>query len=50
MKIKLKPGIKIGQVNNCYGLDLKEFYKLQSGKTIEVDKIPKGLENKIEKK
>ena len=51
MKIKLKK--KIERAYNFYGLDLNDWYRLQSGVIIDVDEIhPKLLDfvNVIKKK
>ena len=44
MKIKLKKGVKLRPIKNKYGLSLSEFYSLQAGRGITVDKMPDGLE------
>ena len=44
MKIKLKKGVKLRPIKNKYGLSLSEFYSLQAGRVITVDKMPDGLE------
>jgi len=44
MKIKLKKGVKLRPIKNKYGLSLSEFYGLQAGRVITVDKMPDGLE------
>jgi|TARA_Y100000034_G_scaffold9885_2_gene10474 hypothetical protein len=48
MKIKKKQACKIEPTNNKHGLDLNDFYNLQSGKTIEINLLPDSLRGKVE--
>jgi len=49
MKIKLKKGAVLAPTNNKHGLNLDDYYLLESGKTIKVKKIPDSLRGLVEK-
>ncbi len=47
MKVKLKDGIKLTSMNNHCWLDTKVWTKLNQGKTVDFDEIPKHLEDEL---
>ncbi len=48
MRIKKKKGRKLLPIKNKYGLDLGDFYNLQSGKIVTVDSVPKQLKGMVD--
>jgi hypothetical protein len=48
MKIKLKKGLLVPRENSFSGLSKKDWNKMNSGKSIELEVLPKALEPYIE--
>ena len=49
MKIQLIEGKNINPTCNLHGLSLNDYYNLESGKKIEVKKIPDSLKGLVAK-
>ena len=47
MKIKLKEGVKLTSTDNHFRLDLDVWKALNQGKTVELEKVPKQIEDQI---
>jgi hypothetical protein len=48
MKIKLKKGLLVPRENSFSGLSKKDWNKMNSGKSIELDVLPKALKPYVE--
>jgi len=47
MKIKLKEGEQLTSTDNHFRLDLDVWKALNQGKTVELEKVPKQIEDQI---
>ena len=48
MKVKLKKGEKLSSLNNYCGLDMETWTNLNQGKEVQLDVIPKDIEDKFD--
>ena len=48
MKVKLKKGEKLSFLNNYCGLDIEVWTSLNQGKEVDLDVIPKDIEDKLD--
>ena len=48
MKVKLKKGEKLSSLNNYCGLDIEVWTSLNQGKEVDLDVIPKDIEDKLD--
>jgi len=48
MKVKLKSGEKLSSNQNYCGLDLDDWIALNQGKRVELEVVPKHIEDQVE--
>ena len=49
MKVKLKKGETLSYLSNHSGLSIKNWTDLGQGKTVDLDRIPSIIKDKLEK-